>query len=65
MIDYRGTVLNLPPEVLGQVDLAVHTRFTATTPPLAVRSRFPYLWKDAGPDIPILQQARTEYARLK
>jgi hypothetical protein len=41
MIDYRGTVLNLPPEVLGQVDLAVHTRFTATTPPLAVRIKIP------------------------
>jgi eukaryotic-like serine/threonine-protein kinase len=23
------------------------------------------LWKDAGPDIPILQQAKAEYANLK
>jgi hypothetical protein len=23
------------------------------------------LWKDADPDIPILQQAKTEYARLQ
>jgi hypothetical protein len=23
------------------------------------------VWKDADPDIPILQQAKTEYARLK
>ena len=23
------------------------------------------LWKDADPDIPILQQAKTEYAKLK
>jgi eukaryotic-like serine/threonine-protein kinase len=23
------------------------------------------LWKDADPDIPVLRQARTDYARLK
>jgi hypothetical protein len=26
---------------------------------------FPTLWKDADPDIPILQQAKAEYAKLQ
>jgi eukaryotic-like serine/threonine-protein kinase len=61
-----GTVLNLPLEVLGQVDLAVHTRLQGNN--TAARSAyqdFLTLWKDADPDIPILRQARTAHARLK
>jgi hypothetical protein len=28
-------------------------------------SGFPYAWKDADPDIPILTAAKAEYAKLK
>jgi eukaryotic-like serine/threonine-protein kinase len=29
------------------------------------KREFLTLWKDADPDIPILQQAKTEYAKLQ
>jgi len=34
-------------------------------PPLAAYKNFFTLWKDADPDIPILKQAKAEYARLQ
>jgi len=33
--------------------------------PLAAYKDFLSLWKDADPDIPILKQAKAEYARLR
>jgi hypothetical protein len=35
------------------------------TPPKAAYQDFFSLWKDADPDIPILKQAKTEYAKLQ
>jgi hypothetical protein len=32
---------------------------------LAAYKDFFTLWKDAGPDIPILKEAKAEYARLQ
>jgi len=32
---------------------------------LAAYKDFPTLWKDADPDIPILRQAKAEYAKLR
>ena len=37
----------------------------ARTRALAAYKDFLTLWKDADPDIPILKQAKTEYAKLK
>ena len=31
----------------------------------SVYLNFPTLWKDADPDIPILKQAKAEYAKLQ
>jgi hypothetical protein len=52
---FTGSVIELSARV-DRVDLAVCAR--PTSPFLA-------LWKDADPDIPILQQAKAEYAKLK
>ena len=38
---------------------------TALTKARAAYQDFFVLWKDADPDIPILKQAKTEYAKLK
>jgi hypothetical protein len=35
------------------------------TPPKRGLSGFLQLWKDADPDIPILKQAKAEYAKLQ
>jgi hypothetical protein len=35
------------------------------TPARAAYQDFLTLWKDADPDIPILKEAKTEYAKLK
>jgi hypothetical protein len=32
---------------------------------LAAYKEFPALWKDADPDIPILKEAKVEYAKLQ
>lgn len=36
-----------------------------TAPAKAAYQDFLTLWKDAGPDIPILKQAKAEYAKLQ
>jgi hypothetical protein len=36
----------------------------ATTPKPAAYKGFLILWKDADPDIPILKQAKADYAKL-
>jgi hypothetical protein len=45
-------------------------RKAAVTPDALAKARTAYqdflaLWKDADPDIPILKQAKAEYARLQ
>ena len=51
-------LLSLAPAVqLGALCMA--------TPPKRGLSGFLQLWKDADPDIPILKQAKAEYAKLQ
>ena len=65
-IDHRGLALNSPLAALARVGLA---RAYALQDD-AAKSRTAYqdffaLWKDTDPDIPILKQAKAEYAKLQ
>jgi eukaryotic-like serine/threonine-protein kinase len=53
-IDHRGLVKNFPWGALARLGLA-----------RAAYQDFLTLWKDADPDIPILKEAKAEYAKLK
>jgi tetratricopeptide (TPR) repeat protein/tRNA A-37 threonylcarbamoyl transferase component Bud32 len=65
-IDHRGVVVNFPWGALARVGLARAYAMQRDT----VKARTAYqdfltLWKDADPDIPILKEAKVEYAKLK
>jgi len=66
LLDHRGIVWNCWSGALAHLGLA-RARAEAGD---AASARTAYqdffaLWKDADPDIPILQQAKAEYAKLK
>jgi eukaryotic-like serine/threonine-protein kinase len=66
ILDHRGIVLNEPIGALAHLGLARAYALSGDT----AKSRTAYqdffaLWKDADHDIPILQQAKAEYAKLK
>jgi eukaryotic-like serine/threonine-protein kinase len=66
LIDHRGIVLNFPLGVLARLGLARAYAISGD----GAKSRTAYqdffaLWKDADPDIPILKEARAEFAKLK
>jgi len=65
-IDHRGLVGNFQWGALARLGLARAYAVQGDT----IKSRTAYqdfftLWKDADPDIPILKQAKSEYAKLK
>jgi predicted Zn-dependent protease len=65
-IDHRGIVVNFPWGALARLGLARAYALQGNT----VKTRAAYqdlltLWKDADPDIPILKQAKAEYANLQ
>jgi len=65
-IDHRGLVMNFPWGALARLGLARAYAMQGN----AVKARAAYqdfltLWKDADPDIPILKQAKAEYAKLE
>jgi eukaryotic-like serine/threonine-protein kinase len=66
MIDHRGIVVNLPLGALAHLQLgrAYAMAGDAAKAKAAYRD-FLNLWKDADPDIPILKEAKAEYARLQ
>jgi eukaryotic-like serine/threonine-protein kinase len=65
-IDHRGIVMNFPWGALARLGLARACAMQGdTTKAKAAYQDFLTLWKDADPDIPILQQAKAEYANLK
>ena len=66
VIDHRGIVLNLPIGALAHLYLG-RAYALQGEPAKARRSYqdFLALWKDADPDIPILKQAKAEYAKLQ
>jgi len=66
MIDHRGIVLNFPLGALAHLGLARAFALQGDT----AKARTAYqdflaVWKDADPDIPILKQAKAEYAKLQ
>jgi len=64
--DHRGVVMNCPLGALAHLGLARASVLQGDT----AKARSAYqdfltLWKDADPDIPILKQAKAEYAKLQ
>ena len=67
VLDHRGIVLADPIGALAHLQLGRALRLIAGN---MVRAKNAYqnfltLWKDADPDIPILKQAKVEYAKLQ
>jgi tetratricopeptide (TPR) repeat protein len=65
-IDHRGLVVNFPWGALARLGLArAYVLQGDTAKARAAYQDFLTLWKDADPDIPILKEAKAEYARLR
>jgi eukaryotic-like serine/threonine-protein kinase len=66
IIDHRGIVLNFPLGALARLGLAraYALQGDSAKAPNAYLD-FLTFWKDADPDIPILKQAKAEYAKLQ
>ena len=65
-LDHRGITLNFPLGALAHLGLARAYAVSGDTAiAKAAYNDFFALWKDADPDIPILSEAKAEYAKLK
>jgi tetratricopeptide (TPR) repeat protein len=65
-IDYPGAVLNNPLGAVARVGLArAYAMQGDTAKARAAYQEFLTLWKNADPDVPILIQAKAEYAKLQ
>ena len=66
ILDNRGVVISDPIGALAHLQLGrAYTMQGDTVKAKAAYQEFLALWRDADPDIPILKQAKTEYANLK
>lgn len=66
MLDHRSIVLNEPGGALAHLQLGRAYILQGDTAKAKVAYQdFLTLWKDADPDIPILKQAKAEYAKLQ
>jgi tetratricopeptide (TPR) repeat protein len=66
VLDNRGLVLNKPIGALAHLQLGrAYATSGDTAKARAAYQDFLTLWKDADPDIPILKQAKAEYAKLQ
>jgi serine/threonine protein kinase len=66
ILDHRGIVLNGPIGALARLQLGRANALQGDTAKAkAAYQDFLTLWKDADPDIPILKQAKAEYAKLQ
>jgi hypothetical protein len=66
IIDHPGVVLNEPIGALANLQIGRAYAMPAdSTKAKAAYQDFLALWKDADPDIPILKQAKSEYAKLQ
>ncbi len=66
ILDHRGIVLNEPIGALAHLQLG--RAYAMAGEPAKAKNAykdFLTLWKDADPDIPILKQAKVEYAKLQ
>ena len=65
-LDHRGIVLNEPIGALAHLQLGrAYTMSGDTAKARGAYQDFLVLWKDADPDIPVLKQAKAEYAKLR
>ena len=66
ILDHRGIVLNEPIGALAHLQLGrAYAQQSDMPKARAAYKDFLTLWKDADPDIPVLQQAKAEYAKLQ
>jgi predicted Zn-dependent protease len=66
LLEHRGLVQNCPTGALVHLGLGrAYALQGDTVKARAAYNDFLTLWKDADPDIPILQQAKAEYAKMK
>jgi DNA-binding winged helix-turn-helix (wHTH) protein len=66
ILDHRGLVLNQPIGALAHLGLGRAYVLQGDIPKAkAAYQDFLTLWKDADPDIPVLQQAKAEYGKLR
>jgi tetratricopeptide (TPR) repeat protein len=66
VLDHRGIVLNSPIGALAHLQIGrAYAMQGDTTRAKAAYQDFLNLWKDADPDIPILKEAKAEYAKVK
>ncbi len=65
-LDHRGIVINFPLGTLAHLGLArAYVLSGDTAKAKTAYQDFFTLWKDADPEIPILKEARAEYAKLQ
>jgi hypothetical protein len=65
-LDHRGIVVNFPLGALAHLGLArAYTLSGDTAKAKNAYQDFLTLWKDADPDIPVLKEAKAEYAKLQ
>ncbi len=65
-LDHRGITINFPLGALAHLGLArAYTLSGDTAHARIAYQDFFGLWKDADPDIPVLKEAKAEYAKLK
>jgi|HubBroStandDraft_1064217.scaffolds.fasta_scaffold01469_3 serine/threonine protein kinase/tetratricopeptide (TPR) repeat protein len=65
-LDHRGDVVNFPLGTLAHLGLArAYALSGDSAKAKTAYNDFLTLWKDADPDIPILKQAKAEYAKLQ
>jgi eukaryotic-like serine/threonine-protein kinase len=66
LLDHRGIVLNFVTGALAHLQIGrAYAMSGDTAKAKAAYQDFLTLWKDADPDIPILKQAKAEYAKLQ
>jgi hypothetical protein len=65
-IDHRGLVVNFPWGALARLQLGrAYAMAGDSAKAKGAYNDFLTLWKDADPDIPILKEAKSEYAKLQ
>lgn len=66
VLEHRGIVVNFVTGALVHLELARAYLVAGETPTSrAEYQKFLTLWKEADPDVPVMQQAQAEYARLQ
>jgi Tfp pilus assembly protein PilF len=66
ILNHRGIVVNQPIGALAHLGLArAYVLQGDTVKAKTAYKDFLTLWKDADPDIPILKEAKAEYAKLQ